>query len=112
MLHVVADEVGSPTYAPDLSRFIAELIVTGRYGIYHASNRGSCSRYKFAAAILREAGLDGVQIVPVSRDHYRLPAPRPKYSALDHQAIRRNGFGDLPLWPDALKRYMIAEGLP
>lgn len=109
-IKVVMDEVGSPTYTLDLALFISRLMTTEQYGIYHASNQGSCSRYEFAIAILQEAGLDKVTVHPITTDQYRLPALRPKYSILDHQAIRSNGLVDLPSWRDALTRYMKTKG--
>src|SRR3972149_1224599 len=51
-LRVVIDEVGSPTFAPDLAGAIAKLIPTGAYGIYHFVNDGLCSRFEVAQAIL------------------------------------------------------------
>lgn len=50
-IQVVDDQVGSPTYVPDLVRFMVELLATDRYGVYHASNGGSCSWYELACAI-------------------------------------------------------------
>ena len=105
-IEVVTDEVGTPTYSVDLAVFIDSLMCTEQYGIYHASNQGSCTRYEFATAILQQAGLDGVKIHPTITDQYRLPALRPKYSVLDHQAIQSSGLADLPTWHDALTRYM------
>lgn len=105
-IEVVTDEIGSPTYTLDLALFVSRLMTTEHYGIYHASNQGSCSRYEFAIAILQEAGLDEVTVHPITTDQYRLPALRPKYSMLDHQAIRSCGLVDLPSWRDALTRYM------
>src|SRR5690606_23032922 len=45
-LRVVSDQIGSPTYAKDFAQFIRKLITTERYGIYHATNSGSCSWYE------------------------------------------------------------------
>lgn len=105
-LEVVTDEVGSPTYTFDLAEFISRLMATEYYGIYHATNQGSCSRHEFAIAVLQEAGLEEVTVHPVTSNVYQLPALRPKYSILDHQAIRSHGLIDLPSWRDALNRYM------
>ncbi|MEX1028433.1 MAG: dTDP-4-dehydrorhamnose reductase [Paenibacillaceae bacterium] len=105
-IEVVMDEVGSPTYTLDLAIFICRLMETEQYGIYHASNLGFCSRYEFAMAIVQEAGFDEVTVHPITTEQYRLPALRPKYSILDHQAIRSQGLIDLPSWRDALTRYM------
>jgi dTDP-4-dehydrorhamnose reductase len=108
-IEVVVDEVGCPTYTADLAIFIHQLMNTEHYGMYHATNQGVISRYDFAVAIVEQAGIDGVTVYPITSDQYRLPALRPKYSALDHQAIRLQGFIDLPPWRDALIRYMKGE---
>lgn len=104
-LAVVHDQIGSPTYTVDLSGFLAELIQTERYGIYHASNSGSCSWYEFARAIFEESGIS-VQLEPCTTEQFPRPAPRPKYSVMDHMAIRANGFTDLRHWREALKAFL------
>ena len=45
---MVADQFGSPTYAKDLAEFLASLVGSPLYGIYHFTNAGSCSWYEFA----------------------------------------------------------------
>jgi len=72
---VVNDQVGSPTYTKDLARFLAELIQTELYGIYHASNSGFCSWFDFARAIFKTAGLGQVKAKPVSALELNRPAP-------------------------------------
>lgn len=105
-LSVVSDQVGSPTYTVDLARFIGEVILTEKYGIYHASNRGECSWYEFAKAIFEEAGKRNVIVNPCTTEEFSRPAPRPAYSVLNHIAIKSNGFQDLPEWRDALRRFI------
>ena len=51
VIKVVDDQVGSPTYALDLARFLLKLVRTEHYGIWHASNTGSCSWYEFAVTV-------------------------------------------------------------
>lgn len=104
-IKVVNDQIGSPTYTVDLSNFLAELICTSNYGIYHASNSGTCSWYDFAKAIIKESGLD-VRIEPCTTDEFPRPAPRPKYSVMDHVSIRTNGFNELRHWSAALKEFI------
>ena len=104
-LKVVHDQVGSPTYTVDLSRFLSDLIVTDKYGIYHASNTGRCSWYEFACAIFEESGIS-VQVDPCTTEEFPRPAPRPKFSVLDHMSIRANGFSDLRHWREALKEFL------
>lgn len=106
-LTVVCDQFGSPTYTPDLARLLCDMIVTDRYGVYHATNEGFCSWYDFACAIMKEAGIK-VKVLPVTSDHYPTRAIRPKNSRLSKSALDKAGFERLPDWQDALKRY-VAE---
>ena len=103
-LRVVHDQIGSPTYTVDLAEFLLELVQTEKYGLYHATNTGSCSWYEFARAIFEEAGVE-VQVHPVSTAEFPRPAPRPHYSVLDHMAIRTNGLRDLRHWREGLRAY-------
>ena len=63
-LQFVTDEVGSPTYAPDLAAAIVSLLSSGLFGIYHFTNSGVCSRFEWARAIFELAGLDPNRISP------------------------------------------------
>jgi len=42
-INVVCDQVGSPTYTPDLAVLLCDMALLGKYGIYHATNEGFCS---------------------------------------------------------------------
>jgi dTDP-4-dehydrorhamnose reductase len=105
-LNVVYDQVGSPTYSIDLCRFLENLIQTDKYGIYHATNTGTCSWLQFAEAIFEESGLT-VQVHPCSTEQFRRPAPRPAFSVLDHMSIRTNDFKDLRHWRATLKDFLV-----
>lgn len=104
-LKVVNDQVGSPTYTIDLSLFLAELISTEKYEIYHASNAGVCSWYEFASAILEDSRIN-VNLVPCTTSEFPRPAPRPQYSVMDHMSIRTNCFNDLRHWREALEAFL------
>lgn len=108
VVKVVNDQFGSPTYTVDLAMFIHQLTATNYYGIYHATNSGSCTWFAFAQAIFDELGV-GANVIPCTTDDFPRPAPRPMNSVLDHLAIRINGFDDLPAWRDALKRFLREE---
>ncbi|UUZ90824.1 dTDP-4-dehydrorhamnose reductase [Paenibacillus sp. P25] len=90
-IKVVDDQKGSPTFTEDLAEFIYELIQTDKYGIYHASNSGSCSWYEFAKTIIEEKKL-GTAIIPCATEDFPRPAPRPRFTVMDHLSIRANGF--------------------
>lgn len=108
-LKVVHDQIGSPTYTMDLTRFLLELTSTERYGIYHATNAGACSWYEFAQAIFAEAQLSVVMEACATEDFLR-PAPRPRYSVLDHLALRVNGFTPLRPWQEGVREFFAREG--
>ncbi len=104
-LTVVADQIGSPTYTPDLAVFLWELIQTDKYGVYHATNDGFCSWCEFAKKIM-EIGNRPCVVLPISSDEYPVPAKRPLNSRLSKQSIMDANLSLLPTWQDALERYI------
>lgn len=106
-VQVVNDQIGTPTYTPDLARLLADMIGTDRYGYYHATNEGGyISWYDFTLEIYRQAGLE-TRVIPVSTEEYGLSkAARPFNSRLDKEKLAENGFAPLPHWKDALTRYL------
>lgn len=107
-LAVVDDQRGAPTYTLDLARVLVRLAWTFRYGVYHASNGGSCTWYQFARAIFEESGLE-VALRPCTTADYPRPAPRPAYSVLAHHALRRAGLPPMRHWRDALRDFLAAS---
>ncbi|MFB9274546.1 dTDP-4-dehydrorhamnose reductase [Cohnella cellulosilytica] len=103
---VVNDQIGSPTYTFDLASLIVELVRTDKYGVYHASNSGSCSWYEFAKAIFEEAGMKSIAVRPCSTEQYPRPAPRPSYSVFGQSALVGAGFTPLRPWREALREYL------
>jgi dTDP-4-dehydrorhamnose reductase len=59
--NIIADQIGTPTYAADLAQLINQLIKTDNLqqyaGVYHFSNEGVASWYDFAISIRDLAGL-------------------------------------------------------
>lgn len=108
-LRVVCDQIGTPTYTPDLARLLVDMIQTERYGRYHATNEGGyISWYDFAREIFRQAGMN-VNVLPVTTAEYGVSkAARPFNSRLDKRKLVENGFAPLPDWRDALSRYLAA----
>ncbi len=108
-LNVVCDQIGSPTYTPDLSRLLADMIETEKYGVYHATNEGVCSWYEFACEIFRLAGKN-VKVHSVTTEEYLKLVPqqakRPKNSVMNKAKLAEEGFNALPEWKDALQRFM------
>ncbi len=106
-VRVVNDQVGTPTYTPDLSRLLMDMAETEKYGYYHATNEGGyISWYEFTKEIYRQAGV-GTEVVPVTTAEYGLSkAARPFNSRLDKSKLAAAGFTPLPDWKDALGRYL------
>ena len=106
-LRVVCDQIGTPTYTLDLSRLLVDMAETEKYGYYHATNEGGyISWYDFACEIFRQAGKT-MTVNPVTTAEYGLSkAARPFNSRLDKSKLAEAGFTPLPLWQDALARYL------
>lgn len=106
-LTVVNDQYGSPTYTYDLARLLVDMVLTEKYGVYHATNEGICTWYEFACEIFKQAGID-MEVVPVTAAEYQAKAKRPENSRMSKDKLTDNGFDRLPPWQDALKRYLEA----
>ncbi|MBQ3852916.1 MAG: dTDP-4-dehydrorhamnose reductase [Lachnospiraceae bacterium] len=106
-LNVVCDQIGTPTYTYDLARLLVDMILTDKFGTYHATNEGGyISWADFAEAIMKEAGRS-TKINRVTTEEYGVSkAARPFNSRLDKSKLTANGFTPLPDWRDALKRYL------
>ncbi len=105
-VRVVDDQIGSPTYTYDLAVLLVDMIETEKYGEYHASNEGTCSWYEFAKEIFSAAGMNEVEVTPVSSEEFPAKAKRPKNSRMSKEKLVKNGFNKLPSWQDAVKRYV------
>ncbi len=105
-LRVVYDQIGSPTYAPDLARAIIELLPVLSSGvrgeIYNYSNEGVCSWFDMAVAIAEMAKLP-CEITPVLTKDIKPAAKRPHYSVLDKSRIKNELNMDIPYWRDSLR---------
>ena len=106
-LRVVCDQIGSPTYAPDLAHAILTIIKGEKWesGVYHYSNEGEVSWYDFAIAI-RDLMGSSCRILPVPTSEYPTAAQRPAYSLLDKEKIKRTFNMEVPFWSDSLKALM------
>lgn len=104
-LKVVADQVGSPTYALDLAAAIIDVMLAPEFkeGIYHYTDEGVASWYDFTKAIHEIAGISGCEVSPCTSDEYPAKAPRPHYSVLSKKKIRDVYGVRTPYWRDSLK---------
>ncbi len=107
-LRVVTDEVGNPTYAPDLAAALAALIRTGAYGVYHLTNAGHCSRYDFAREILCISGRGHVPVEPITLAGFQRASTPPRFAPLANTAAAALGIALRP-WQDALAEFLQSE---
>jgi dTDP-4-dehydrorhamnose reductase len=104
-LHMVIDEIGTPTYAPDVAEAVTHLIKLPFYGTYHFTNSGLCSRYAFAQEIMRQAGYNAVPLIPITLTEYQRASTPPPYTALANIAGSALGITLRP-WQEALAAYL------
>ena len=102
---VVDDQRGQPTWTVDLAGAIVRLVEAGApFGTYHGTGTGETTWFGFAQAIFAELGLDSARVKPTTTDAFPLPAPRPAYSVLGHEAWRSAALDPLPSWRKSLTR--------
>ncbi|MBC7589232.1 MAG: dTDP-4-dehydrorhamnose reductase [Chitinophagaceae bacterium] len=106
-LKIVGDQVGCPTYAPDLAKAILKIVEewengNNHKGIYHYSNSGVISWFDFAAAIKDMAGLD-CNLFSIPTTAYPTPAKRPAYSVMDTSNIVEDFNVAIPEWKESLQ---------
>lgn len=104
-LNVVCDQVGSPTFTADLALLLCDIIMTEKYGVYHATNEGTCSWAELAEEVFRLAGKK-VRVNHVTTEEYGAKAWRPKNSRLSKGKLDKNGFNRLPEWDVTLAEYV------
>ena len=102
-LCIIADQVGTPTYAIDLASFVLHIINTKSiaYGTYHYSNEGVTSWFDFARAIF-DISDTKVKAIPIRTDEYPTMAARPAYSVMDKTKAKQIFNIEIPYWRDSL----------
>jgi dTDP-4-dehydrorhamnose reductase len=102
-LHITTEQIGTPTNANDLAKFILYLIRTNAidYGLYHYSNKGEATWYDFARLILEEKNT-GQEINLKATFSYPTKAKRPKFSVLDKSKALSTFGIEIPHWRESL----------
>ena len=109
-LDIVADQIGSPTYTADLAALLCDMVVTDKFGTYHATNEGICSWAEFAEEIFRIAKID-CKVNHITTEEYPTKAARPKNSRMSKKRLNKVGFMNLPVWQGAVARYLKEMGI-
>lgn len=113
-LSVVADQIGSPTWATGLAQVLWGLAAKDATGIWHHRDAGVASWYDFAMAIAEEAHALGLlaripTIQPIATADYPTPAARPSFSVLDVSATRAILCDGHVHWRSNLKTMLTEE---
>lgn len=108
-LNIIADQIGTPTYAIDLAETILHIIESGQtdYGVYHYSNEGVTSWYDFAMGIF-DISKTQVKVNPIPTSQYPTRAVRPKFSVMDKTKIKSVFAVEIPYWRNSLTRCINA----
>ena len=107
IINVVHDQVGSPTYTPDLAQYTLKLVESGANGIFHIVNGGQASWCVLAGEAVKLAQAECL-VNPISSSEYPQKAQRPAYSVLSCENLTRmTGIMPRP-WPQALREYIFA----
>lgn len=102
-LSVVDDQTGQPTWTADLADLIVRLVAArAPGGIYHGTSSGQVTWHGFAREVVAAAGLP-TPVDPTTSAAYQLPAPRPAYSVLGHDALRAAGVEPIGDWSERWK---------
>ena len=104
-LNIVDDQISVPTYSKDLAYFSWKLIETKKYGLYHMSNSGICSKYDQAKYVLDKIGWTG-KLGTSKTEDFNLPAKRSKFSKLDSTKLENMVGEKIPSWQDAIDRFL------
>jgi len=106
-LGIVADQIGSPTYARDLAKAILDVVVFSENdkfipGIYHYANKGAISWFDFTKKIFEIENID-CKLNAITTADYPTPAKRPAYSVFDTSKIAEIYNVEIPEWDKSLK---------
>jgi dTDP-4-dehydrorhamnose reductase len=110
-LRVVDDQIGAPTYAPDVARAIGRILDAGLTGTIHVANKGQASWCGFARAILARAG-ESAPVTPITSAEFNAPAIRPAYSVLRNAVLEATIGDDMRPWEEALAAFIAPTATP
>jgi dTDP-4-dehydrorhamnose reductase len=102
---VVDSEFVTPTPTPQIARQMVKLSRCDAYGLYHATAEGSCSWHQFAREIFALTGTK-VNLGVAGPNEFPAKVPRPKYSVLENQALKRQGLNAFRPWQEGLREYL------
>jgi len=105
-VRVVDDEILTPTSTEDIAFQLFEMLSAGTdFGIYHATNEGSCSWHEFAKEIFRLKKKE-IKVDIAHSEEFAGEVNRPKYSVLENGMLKRHGINIMPNWKESLMNFI------
>ncbi len=111
VVRVVDDQFGTPTYTMDVAKMLLYFIINkiNQYGVYHFSNEGRTSWYKFCQQIYEQVKAIGMldteaTILGINTDEYPTKAKRPANSYMSKEKIKKI-YNFIPDWQQALSKF-------
>ena len=106
-IYAVDDKYGTPTYAPDFSACLTDLIATDANGTYHMASFGTANRYDVACEIVRLRN-SSAKVVPVPSSKFKDDyfAWRPRSEAMRNMRLELEGRNTMRPWQDGLAEYL------
>ena len=87
IVKVPYDQIGSPTYALNLSEVVEELVRRAKRGVYNIAGKDIMDRFSFALEICSEFGLNKDSVIPVETSMLNQIARRPLKAGLKTDKI-------------------------
>jgi len=104
-IKIVKDQICSPSFTKDVVKATLLLIETERYGLYHLTNSGFCSRYEWAKFILEKSKWPG-KVLAAKTEDFNSKTKRPKFSVLDSSPLEKIINYKLPTWQKATQEFL------
>jgi dTDP-4-dehydrorhamnose reductase len=104
-VRVVNDQIGTPTYTPDLARAVWQLVQSTSGGLFQLSNAGEVAFDEYTRAIFEIGDVD-CRVESVSTEEYGAAAARPKYSTMSNEKAHQVGVIPLRHWREAVEEFI------
>ena len=114
VLRIVDDQISTPTWCRSLAEATTHVVaqwrgdpigwIAEKSGMYHLTDGGSCSRFKWAQEIIRNSQFDGkVMVEPAKSADFPTMAVRPSKSELDRSFFLKTFYLLINEWRNNLK---------
>ncbi len=104
VLQIADNEISVPTYTYTIADTTLMALDHDLRGLYHLTSSGSCSRFEWAALVMKMSGIKKA-MRPVPMQTFKLPAERPGFSAMSNERLSRELKVKIPGWEEGVKLF-------